>query len=176
MRYPANHKAETRSRLVEAARRLFRERGFDGVSIDQLMGAAGLTRGGFYAHFSSKEALVAEVLGLEPGLIGKLRAADDEEGTKAAFLNYLDPAVRDGLTQCPFVAHAADARRGPDARAQALSQRIVELIDAADGGGDEVAAIARAVVAVGAAVLSTSVQDAGLADRIQAVAAELLAG
>ncbi|MCA9774876.1 MAG: helix-turn-helix transcriptional regulator, partial [Myxococcales bacterium] len=53
-------KARTRAQILEAAARLFRERGYAGVSVQDVMAAAGLTVGGFYAHFPSKEALYAE--------------------------------------------------------------------------------------------------------------------
>ena len=54
-------KAETREKILSAAGALFRKRGIDAVGVDAIMHAAGLTHGGFYAHFASKEALVAEV-------------------------------------------------------------------------------------------------------------------
>jgi TetR/AcrR family transcriptional repressor of nem operon len=62
MPYPAQHKAETRGRIVEAARRLFNRQGFEQVSIDEIMKDAGLTRGGFYKHFASKDALYVEAV------------------------------------------------------------------------------------------------------------------
>ena len=63
MPYPAGHSTEVRGKIVESARRLFNRRGFDGVSVDQIMSGAGLTRGGFYSYFGSKSDLYAEVLG-----------------------------------------------------------------------------------------------------------------
>jgi AcrR family transcriptional regulator len=63
MAYPAGHHDETRGKIVESARRLFNRHGFDGVSVDQIMGGAGLTRGAFYSYFESKSDLYAEVLG-----------------------------------------------------------------------------------------------------------------
>ena len=59
MPYRPDHKARTRARIVEAARRLFNRHGFEQVTIDQIMAAAGLTRGGFYHHFDSKDQLYA---------------------------------------------------------------------------------------------------------------------
>jgi AcrR family transcriptional regulator len=59
MPYTAAHKARTRVRIVESARRLFNRFGFDQVSIDAIMADAGLTRGGFYNHFASKDELYA---------------------------------------------------------------------------------------------------------------------
>ena len=62
MRYPKEQKAETRGRILNAAARLFRESGYDGVGVDAIMNEAGLTAGGFYSHFSSKETLFAEAM------------------------------------------------------------------------------------------------------------------
>jgi TetR/AcrR family transcriptional regulator, transcriptional repressor for nem operon len=57
MRYPAEETAAKHDRIVKEASRLFRERGFDDVTVDEVMKAAGLTHGAFYAHFGSKEEL-----------------------------------------------------------------------------------------------------------------------
>src|SRR5262245_19371914 len=54
--------AENRQKILEAASRLFRDRGYDGVTVAEVMGAAGLTHGGFYGHFASKDELIAETL------------------------------------------------------------------------------------------------------------------
>src|SRR5690242_16470181 len=62
MPYSAAHKSQTRERIVESARRLFNRHGFNEVSIDQIMAEAGLTRGGFYNHFHTKEELYCEAL------------------------------------------------------------------------------------------------------------------
>jgi len=59
MPYPAEHATRTKKRIVDSARRLFNKHGFEPVSIDQIMGEAGLTRGGFYHHFKSKDELYA---------------------------------------------------------------------------------------------------------------------
>ena len=60
VRYSKEHKEETRRRILEAAARAYREGGVSGVGIGELMQSIGLTHGGFYAHFDSKDALVAE--------------------------------------------------------------------------------------------------------------------
>jgi TetR/AcrR family transcriptional regulator, transcriptional repressor for nem operon len=76
MRRTNDQKAETRQHIVEAAGRLFRQHGIDAVGVDAIMHAAGLTHGGFYGHFPSKEALVAEVAdaSLARGAVGANRA------------------------------------------------------------------------------------------------------
>jgi hypothetical protein len=62
MPYPVGHSEKTRQKIVQTARRLFNQRGFENVSINEIMGAAGLTRGGFYSYFASKTELYAETL------------------------------------------------------------------------------------------------------------------
>ena len=62
MPYSAKHKANTRMKIVEVARILFNRRGFNGVTIDEIMAEAGLTRGGFYSHFATKDALYDEAV------------------------------------------------------------------------------------------------------------------
>src|SRR5260370_38066471 len=62
MRVSREKAAENRERIVETAARLFRENGFDGVGVDAIMNAAGLTHGGFYGHFRSKDDLAAEAM------------------------------------------------------------------------------------------------------------------
>jgi len=59
MRYPATETAEKHDRIVQEASRLFRERGFEDVTVAEVMKKAGLTHGAFYSHFESKEALMA---------------------------------------------------------------------------------------------------------------------
>src|SRR3984893_7194173 len=63
MPYPTGHRTEIKGKIIQSARRLFNRHGFDGVSVDQIMSGAGLTRGGFYSYFESKSDLYAEVLG-----------------------------------------------------------------------------------------------------------------
>src|SRR5215471_9979060 len=63
MAYPAGHRAEVRKRIIASARRLFNLRGFDNVSLKQIMAGANLTHGGFYSYFKSKSDLYSEVLG-----------------------------------------------------------------------------------------------------------------
>jgi hypothetical protein len=63
MSYPPGHRAATRAKIVESARRLFNRHGFDGVSVKQIMSGAGLTHGAFYSYFKGKSDLYTEVLG-----------------------------------------------------------------------------------------------------------------
>ena len=62
MPYPACHRKIVRKKIIESARRLFNRRGFDNVSVQEIMAGAGLTHGGFYSYFKSKDDLYAEAL------------------------------------------------------------------------------------------------------------------
>lgn len=107
----ANHDA-----ILSSAARLIRERGFDGVSVPEVMKAAGLTHGGFYKHFASKEDLLvqAESAAFAARMAGlhELSArSDTPAAARAAFItNYLSPRHRDNPgAGCPTAALAADA-------------------------------------------------------------------
>ena len=174
MRYGAEHKEQSKARILEAARSMFRKRGFDGASIDQVMSAAGLTRGAFYAHFNSKDDLVAQVLAIEAGLVRRLEQAtetDDNRGAaSAALMDYLDPTQRESVaTGCPLVAHPVDAIRGDAIRKEGYTDRLRSLVAALEEAvpGDD--AVLVSVLAVGAGILSSASADPALADRIQDV-------
>jgi TetR/AcrR family transcriptional repressor of nem operon len=62
MPYPAGHRDNVRKKIIQSARRLFNRNGFESVSVNQIMTAAGLTRGGFYSYFNSKSDLYVEAL------------------------------------------------------------------------------------------------------------------
>ena len=171
MRYSKEHKRESRDRIVEAARFLFRQRGFDGASIDQVMNEAGLTRGAFYAHFDSKDDLIRDVLEIE--------AAETDEplmAARTAFGSYLAPANRaDTVGGCPLVAHPGDAIRGDSIRRDGYTARLqalVESVESCVGDGSSDDALLISVLAVGGALLSGASSDPSLADRIEKVCLE----
>ena len=83
MPYTHEHKARTRERIVGSARRLFNRHGLTGVSIDDIMADAGLTRGGFYNHFDTKEDLYAEVVTEALGCRASERESANMEKMKA---------------------------------------------------------------------------------------------
>jgi len=76
MPYPAGHSEKMRQKIVHGAQRLFNQRGFENVSINEIMGAAGLTRGGFYSYFTSKTELYAETLAFVLARVPKENAED----------------------------------------------------------------------------------------------------
>src|ERR1700681_2066411 len=88
MRYPAAETAEKHARILDAAARLFRERGFEDVSVSEIMQATGLTHGPFYNHFSSKEALMAESICHASGkFFERLKEIQPTEKGKAEYLS-----------------------------------------------------------------------------------------
>ena len=124
MRYPAEHKQQTRQRIVRAAARRFRSRGTEGATIGTLMRDLRLTHGGFYRHFDSKEELFIDAFGesLEELSRKMLSAIEDvpRGGELKALINrYLDLEHSDDVAGgCPVAALATEiARRPPKTRA-----------------------------------------------------------
>lgn len=117
MRYPATHKLTTRRRIVEAASQAFRERGVTETGVDEVMRRAGLTHGGFYAHFRDKTELIAEACGsaFDEAIPNLSRiAAQPTAGGRARLLidSYLSKRHRDNRgSGCLVVAVGADIAR-----------------------------------------------------------------
>src|SRR5438270_10081972 len=97
MRYAKGHKSATRQRIVEVASQRFRKEGVAAVGVTGLMSDAGLTRGGFYAHFASKEALFREAVtsALDRMRLELGRVAADGGGLEAILRTYLGSRYRD---------------------------------------------------------------------------------
>jgi TetR/AcrR family transcriptional repressor of nem operon len=113
MRYEKGHKETTRARILEEASRRFREEGIAAVGVANLMGGIGLTQGGFYNHFESKDDLAREALVMSSGAtIRRLAEARQLQG----IVNwYLSPGHRDNPGQgCPAAALAPEVARGSD--------------------------------------------------------------
>ena len=117
MRYPVDHKLATRRRIVSAASAAFRERGVEGMGLDEIMRRAGLTHGGFYAHFRDKTELVAEACAeaFETAVINLDRIARQPTAARRARLlidSYLSTHHRDNRgSGCLIVAVGADMAR-----------------------------------------------------------------
>lgn len=161
----ATRKAAIRAEIVEHAARLFRLRGYAGTNIDDIMLAAGLTRGAFYAHFTSKDALFAEIVRMGHGLLPRLRAA----GEPAAVLDtYLDRETLSATAQgCALASLAGDVARAPLAArlayANVLHGVIAELARGRKRALDA-DATAVAILAVGAVTLARATGDLRLSD------------
>jgi TetR/AcrR family transcriptional repressor of nem operon len=179
-RYEKGHKADTHLRVVEIAARRFLADGIDGVGVASLMADAGLTHGGFYAHFASKEALVKEAL--IAALASSPAFAQDEAAApldlRAYIDAYLSPAHRDkAATGCALAALAPEIARRPRATRNAFgktARRLAERIASGlPGGGspDERVAAAYGMFAqlMGALQLARLVLDKDLSDELLAV-------
>ena len=161
----ATRKAAIRAEIVEHAARLFRLRGHAGTNIVDIMLAAGLTRGAFYAHFSSKDALFAEIVRMGHGLLPRLRAA----AKPTVVLNeYLDrEALAANAQGCALASLAGDVSRAPLAArlayANVLHGVIAELARGKKRALDA-DATAVAILAVGAVTLARASGDTRLSD------------
>ncbi|CAM3322586.1 TetR/AcrR family transcriptional regulator [Paracoccus nototheniae] len=166
MKVSRDQMTQNRSRILDQAACLFRDKGFEAVSVAQIMKAAGLTHGGFYGHFASKDDLIAQTMA------HALSAQDQTTpGIGAVLGAYLSPAHRDApATGCPVAAFASDARRQtPGARAamaEGIRAQIARMTDALDRPDARDAAIAGWSAAVGAMILSRAIDDTALSDEI----------
>jgi len=135
MRYSKEHKQETHDRIVKRASVRLREKGAHGIGVADLMKEAGLTHGGFYAHFDSREALVIEAFTYASGRsreYWRKMAEQTPEDKRLAFIvdAYLNAAHRDDPGHgCAIASLGAEiAREGPRTR-KAFSTELEHMID-----------------------------------------------
>ena len=184
MRVSRIQAAENRETVINVASRLFRERGFDGIGLKDLMEAAGLTQGAFYKQFESKEDLAAQASkrALESASQRWSSAIaenpDDPLGAVIAF--YLSAGHREEkLDGCPVVALGSDAaRQGPGVKAafeegiKAYLEVLGPLLPKTDGEDSNRKAMIVLSTMVGAMTLSRAVNDPDLAQAFQNAAVE----
>lgn len=130
MRYPAHETAEKHRKILGAASRLFRERGFLDVSVAEIMKAIGLTHGPFYNHFSSKQDLVSRSIVTESErAIGELLSCDKTSAARDAYIAaYLSTAhCQNPGMGCLMASLAADVAREPGTK-PAFTQHMKRLI------------------------------------------------
>ena len=132
MRYSKDHKQATRQRILEAAGRRFKQDGIDGAGVAAVMSDAGLTNGAFYAHFASKEDLVANVLADQ--LRTQRQSFDvqptDLAGLEAFIRSYLSPQHRDQSADgCPSAALLDEIARRPAATKRVFTDELMGVID-----------------------------------------------
>jgi TetR/AcrR family transcriptional repressor of nem operon len=172
MRYSAEHKESVRARIVEAASRALRKSGLDGVSIPALMKKVGLTHGGFYAHFSDRDALVAEAVRHASEETGA-RVFDASPDLGAALEAYLSPMhAAHPEHGCVIAALGADAARQRAPVREAFGRAtlgLLRLVHRKLGGqgaepSDEALTLTSQMV--GAVVLARAIDDPKLAARI----------
>jgi len=178
MRYSAEHKNETRARILEAASRLFREEGYGGSGIGPLTKAAGVTNGAFYGHFKSKsEAFRTVVLsGIEQirHAIASLRTAHGTRWRKPFIDFYLGPRRTCELGEsCALPSLSPEVMRADDETRAAYEQALLRLLGEVSAGledlpdaGREDRAIAFLALLSGGVTLARAVRDPVLSERI----------
>jgi TetR/AcrR family transcriptional repressor of nem operon len=132
MRYGSEHKEATRRRIIEAAGRRFKRSGIDGSGVATLMKDAGLTNGAFYAHFASKEDLVANAVADQLREQGASIGAQvrDRAGLEQFVRWYLSPEHRDSREDgCPSAALLDEIGRCSDATRRVYTDGVLVVID-----------------------------------------------
>jgi len=177
MGHSQEEKAKNHQRIVDVAARRIRESGTDGPGVAEIMSEAGLTHGGFYKHFDSRDDLVAEAVdaAIEQGRADLEAQVDGAEDPLAAFVDaYLSTEHRDDPgTGCAVVALGADvARAGDRVRSTYRGQvehYLADMEALLGGAGDEETrrrAIAAVASMVGAMLISRAIDDEALSDEI----------
>src|SRR5688572_6390621 len=178
MKVSREQAVQNRERIVEAAAQLFRERGFDGIGVADLMKEAGLTHGGFYGHFSSKEELIAEASAR--ALMGSLtlfskvaeRASGDPLSTVAD--TYLTIRHRDNPgAGCLLAALGPDvSRQGPAVRRSVTDyvrgavDLLATMVRGKSKGARRQKALSTYATLVGTMVMARAVDDRALSQEI----------
>jgi TetR/AcrR family transcriptional repressor of nem operon len=163
-------KAQSRERILAEASRQVRDGGLESVSVGGLMKSVGLTHGGFYGHFESREALLAEAL--ERALLeGEAKAGANGEPTSfsAIVRSYLSRTHRDARDSgCAMAALASDVARADTGSRDVMTRHVETFIEAvADTlGDDDEQAIVAVSAMVGALTLSRVVTDPGRSNAI----------
>jgi TetR/AcrR family transcriptional repressor of nem operon len=184
MPYPADHKDKTRARIVDSARVLFNRHGFESVSIDDVMKNAGLTRGGFYHHFPSKQSLYAAAVSsftscnpFAERLEQKPKQRSPRELAELLVDTYLsDETLAEVDKHCPLIALPSDVARAglqPRAAYTQLVESMLEIFRAAfpknDRQGDRKAQLI-VNLCVGGMLIARTTDDPSLREQLRAVA------
>ena len=182
MRYPKDQKQATRQRILEAAGRRFKQDGIDGAGVAAVMSDAGLTNGAFYAHFKSKEDLVANVLAdqLRTQRQGFDGLPSDRAGLEAMVRLYLSPQHRDQCADgCPSAALLDEIVRRPAATRQVFTDEQLDTADAiaarldpTDPEAARTDALTLLGLMVGTLQLSRALTDRDLSDQLLAQGVE----
>lgn len=175
MKVSAEKKAENREAILAVAGRLLREKGPSGVGVAEVMAGAGMTHGGFYGHFASREVLAAEALARAMGQTKTYLAEAVAAGGLEDFAaRYLDHAHIDEIAGgCPIAATASDIPRQPPPVRAAFTEGLRAYLDAGvPDGAERSAALARLSALIGALILARAVaeDDRALAEELLAAA------
>lgn len=172
-------KAETRRRILEAACRLLGREGLEGAGIAEIMADAGLTHGGFYAHFRDKDALVAEVIetamaDVRERWLAGLEAHSPDDAYRRLVGRYISPTHRDMPARgCPMPALGSETARHDDEVREAFERALIGtlgalevLIPATGRLSPRERAMATIALAVGGLMISRMVSDEEFSDAI----------
>ena len=176
MRYEKGHKETTRQRILETAAARFRRDGLEKVGVAEIMADAGLTHGGFYSHFKSKEELIREALGVASNQSRKRFARRIEEGGLENWIrSYMRPEHRDHPENgCAAAALASELARHPKSSrakfAGNFERLFTEIAEQLPRGGTPARRRAKAIgifaTMMGAIQLARASGDAALSDEI----------
>ena len=179
MRYSSQHKQETRTRVLKEAASAIRAKGPDGVAVTDIMARAGLTHGGFYAHFASKSDLVGEAVATMfdqvRDRIATIGAADDARTSLRNILAYyLSEEHRDDHAGgCPMPALSGDLTRATGSARTCFTQGVSDMAARIGAGlksigieNAEREAYALQAQLVGAVTLARAVDSVSLSDAI----------
>ncbi|HEY1888332.1 MAG TPA: helix-turn-helix domain-containing protein [Roseiarcus sp.] len=180
MRVSKEKAAGNREALLQAADRLFRERGIDGVGVAQIAKEAGLTHGAIYAHFPSKEALAAEAF--RHGFAGNVARTRAREGERSSFEDclggLLSKPMRDSFeTGCPMAASASEVARHSCAVSASFTsafEQFAEMIERSLGNVIPPARRRRLAIAAVAAEIGAIAASRAIAKTDPALADEVL--
>src|SRR5215813_2606555 len=164
MPWPRDHKSQTRDRIVATAARALRAKGIAGVGVADVMSTAGLTHGGFYAHFKSKDELLSEAIEHAnrktlAGLSGRAESADAGASLRAVVDAYLSPRhAAQPEVGCPVAAIGSEgARAGGKVRrnlARTIRARVAWLRDMIPASGRDEQAVGAMACMVGGLIIA----------------------
>jgi AcrR family transcriptional regulator len=169
-----SRKEVTHERIVGAAARAIRRSGYDGTGVADIMKKVGLTHGGFYAHFASREAMLAEAAdhaGAESvaTLTRVAAAAPPQRALRSMIRAYLSKEhVEDAETGCPVAALGSETPRQASRVRRAATRRIKEMIDLVARHSPYDQALVTVATMVGALVLARAVDDPKLSQALRA--------
>ncbi|XXF80382.1 TetR/AcrR family transcriptional regulator [Myxococcaceae bacterium GXIMD 01537] len=178
MRYKPEHKQATHTRILAAAMGLFRHEGIAGASVERVMRAAGLTVGGFYSHFASKEALVAEALRTllrryREGWLAGLETLSGEAWLSHFVHRYLNPHRRDSPDGCAMPTILSELTRSePPVQAvlveglEAVLQEMEAHLPPRPGVTARQQALATLALMFGTLTLSRAASSQALSDEL----------
>src|SRR5690349_9507943 len=167
MRVSRQEAEANRERVVKVASALYRKHGFDGIGVADIMKKAGLTHGGFYGHFGSKDDLAAEALTCALRGSDSWISASEKGGLESAVRNYLTPEHRDDRAKgCIFAAVGSDMVRQPRTVRHAFTEgfratigKLVRMVPGRSAEARREQALATMAALVGALILSRAVDD-----------------